>query len=101
MAIVGKGIVRSFGFHPERIQKNKDNIRSMLSELPTPFRKESGGGWSFLQACQKSDGTQWGEHRDMEALFCLGEAAGFVKSCLPREMWEVMPGGVPYYMLDI
>ena len=32
----------------------------------------------------------------MEALITLGIAAGLVNFLLPREMWKMMPGGMPY-----
>ena len=58
-----------------------------------------GGGWSFLQACVDKNGNHWGEHSNMEELFCLGIAIGKVESLLPRDMWKVLPGGVPYYVI--
>lgn len=72
----------------------------MLSELPKEFKKESGGGMSFLNACNTSKGEQWtGEHAKMEQLFALGIASGMVECLLPRELWSSLPGGVPYYVV--
>jgi len=100
--ILVKGIVSTFAFVREKIEKHKEDIRSMLSELPENFRKDKGGGWTFLNACNRADGVQWtGFHRDMEALFCVGIAADLVEWTAPREMWEVMPGGVPYVAIKI
>jgi len=97
-----KGIVSTFAFVKEKITKHEEDIRSMLSELPENFRQDKGGGWTFLNACNRADGVQWtGLHRDMEALFCLGIAAGLAEWTMPREMWEVMPGGMPYVAIKI
>ena len=35
----------------------------------------------------------------MEELFCLGIAIGRVECLIPREMWKILPGGVPYYVI--
>ena len=74
----------------------------MLSHLPTGFHKSGGGGWSFLQACQDDNDVQWtGEHRTMDMLFALGQALGYVALALPREMWAALPGGMPYFVVDV
>ena len=98
-AIIVEGIVNNFGFHPERIKEHKDDISSMLNELPEQFQKDSGGGWSFLNACMTKRDVQWGEHQNMEQLFTLGMACKKVKSLMPRNMWSALPGGMPYYMI--
>ena len=82
------------------IERNHDLIRRMLMELPEQFRQSGGGGWSFLNACDDRHGTQWtGLHQRMGMLFALGQAAGLVKSLLPRDMWDALPGGMPYYII--
>ena len=99
-AILVEGIVGKYGLHPARINSHKDEIKTMLTELPSAFKEGSGGGWSFLNACMTESGKQWtDEHRIMEQLFVLGMASGLVKNLLPREIWGSLPGGVPYYMI--
>lgn len=98
-ALCAEGVVHNFGFHPERIQSHKQEITELLDELPENFFENSGGGWSFLQACVDKHNNQWGEHLHMEQLFCLGIALGLVKELLPKEMRSVLPGGVPYYVV--
>lgn len=94
------GIVTEGAFHRQRIADAAGGIAALLAELPDEFRSDRGGGWSFLQACQDRHGNQWtGLHMVMERLFLLGNAAGFVTELLPREMWSVLPGGVPYYAI--
>ena len=96
-----QGITVEFGFHPDRLAEKKADIDRMLLELPTEFRKTEGGGWSFVQACETKDGDLWGQHRDIEMLMCLGIAVGSVEYLMPREMWGVLPGGVPYFQILI
>ena len=88
------GIMRNFGFHPERVKAEKKNIEDMLSNLPEPFSKD--GGWSFLKLCEDKNGNHWGEHLTMELLMVLGIAIGKVEYSFPRELWRALPGGVPY-----
>jgi len=95
--IIVEGITGKFGFHPQRIENNKKEIYKLLMELPEKFRKNVGGGWSFLNACIDKNGSQWtGEHKIMEQLFCLGIAIGAAEWLTPRSMWDVFPGAMPY-----
>jgi len=93
-----EGIIHTFGFHPARIESHKKEIVDLLMELPATFQKNAGG-WSFLQACQTKDRVQWGEHMNMEQLFALGIAIDKVKYIFPRNMWNTLPGGMPYLVI--
>ena len=95
------GIVARFAFHPGRLQQHKQTICLLLAELPIEFHKNTGGGWSFLNACFDKTGRQWGEHRNMEQLVVLGLATGLVEYCLPRELWSALPGGLPYFVVKL
>lgn len=104
-AIVVAGIRHRFGLHPERLEEKRDQVRSWLAALPHQFHANGGddsGGWSFLNACNQENGVQWtGLHVRMEQLFCLGMGLGLVKSQLPRAVWHALPGGMPYYVIDL
>jgi len=78
---------------------HKKEIIDLLNELPDNFKEEVGGGWSFIQACVYKNGNHWGEHHSMEELLCLGIAIGRVKCLMPKDMWSILPGGVPYYAI--
>ena len=98
------GIIHHVGFHPERLKEAKEDVIDYLSQLPKEFfSKEKGGegGWSFLNACYTRNGVHWGEHIHMEQLFQLGCALGLCECLLPREMWKILPGGVPYYVIKV
>ncbi len=99
--IRAEGVRGKFLFVKKKVEEKREDIRSMLSDLPDNFHKSKGGGWSFLNGCVTKDGTQWGEQRDVDDLICLGIAVGFVTFQLPREMWESLPGGVPYFVVDL
>lgn len=101
-AVLVEGIVNKFGFHKERLESTRPLVTEWLKQLPHQFHKNSGGGWSFLNACNLETGEQWtGLHRDMEQLFCLGIGLGLVKCQLSRDIWSALPGGMPYYVIDI
>lgn len=101
-AVVVEGIRGKYAFNPVRIKEHQSRIIELLSELPLQFRKDSGGGWSFLNACDTKDGEQWtGFHLRMEQLFVLGMAIDKAKFVLPRSLWEALPGGMPYIVIDV
>lgn len=96
--VLAEGIRITVGFHPERLERHKEEIAQLLMELPIQFRQSSGGGSSFLAACNDRHDNQWtGLHQRMEQLFQLGMATGLAKCLAPREMWPLLPGGMPYY----
>lgn len=100
-AVEVEGIVNRYAFHPERVAENADEIGALLAELPDEFQAKGGGGWTFLNACQDRAGRQWtGLHQQMERLFALGIAAGKARWMMPREMWDVLPGNVPYVSVN-
>jgi hypothetical protein len=100
-AIEVDGIVNRYAFHPERIAANAARISDLLAELPDQFQATGGGGWSFLNACMDRHGVQWtGLHQQQERLFALGIAAGKSKWLFPRELWDALPGGMPYVSVN-
>lgn len=100
-ALQVRGVLLNLGLHPHRVAEKKEQIREMLAELPDQFRADKGSGWSFLNACMDRSGAQWGEHINIDELLCLGQAAGLAKILMPREMWAMFPGGMPYFSVDV
>ena len=93
---------KKFGFHPERLAQAKAPLMDMIQQLPDQFLKNKGGGWTFLNLCNRKDESQWtGEHKTMEALVCLAIGAGIGAYCAPRDIWPVFPGGMPYVVFDL
>jgi len=97
--ILVDGVTVNVGFDPKKVELHKEEISKLLSCLPEEFHELSGGGWSFLNACLDKDGRQWGEHMHVEQLLCLGIAADLVEYLMPREMWNILPGGMPYFVV--
>lgn len=98
IAVMVEGIVEKYAFHPQRLEAQRADVTRWLLLLPVEFRMSGGGGWSFLNACYQADGVLWtGFHYLMDQLFCLGIGLGLVQSLMPRDMWESLPGCMPYY----
>jgi len=95
-AILVEGVIGRYGFDPKRVSANKEKIVELTKELPETFDINIGGGWSFLNMPMDKDGRQWGEQYNAEHLLCLAIAAGVGGYSLPREMWAILPGNVPY-----
>ena len=98
--VKAEAIVQTFGFHPERLASHKKDIASLLAHLPREFRPGEGGGMSFLTSVLDSNGNQWGEQTNAEQLFALGLASELITIQVPRNMWSMLPGGVPYFVLS-
>jgi len=98
--ITVEGIIANYRFDARKIKQYENDIESMLSELPDEFKEDVGGGWSFLNSCVDRNGHQWTDfHQRMEQLFCLGLATGKVVCQTTRDLWKILPGGMPYYMI--
>lgn len=98
-AIIVHGITMQVCFNPKRLNNHAEEIVTLLNELDDNFKESVGGGYSFLGACYDKHGSHWGEHRDMEELFVLGIAINKVSYLLPRELWQALPGALPYLVI--
>lgn len=91
-----EGLTNMFGLHPQRLEEKRELVTALLAQLPPEFKE----GWSFLNLCVTKDGEQWTDlHRVCEQLVVMAIGLGLMKYCFPREMWAILPGGVPYLMI--
>ena len=90
------GIVNNVGFHKERLKAHRDDVKAFLNELNPKFSE----GLSFLEMPMDKDGNQWGEQRNAEQLMLLGYGLGYISYPVPRELWKMLPGGVPFVVID-
>lgn len=99
-AVIAEGCMGRMGFHPGRLEEKSSDISAMLDELPSDFHQSGGGGHTFLNACMNKDGDQWtGMHQAVDELLMLGLAIGRVRYVMPRELWSMFPGGMPYFVI--
>lgn len=100
--VIVEGITGKFKFHLDRLEEKRVKVTEWLKALPHQFRKESGGGWSFVNACNQENGVQWtGLHQHMDHLFSLGMGLNLVECPVPRKMWKTLPREMPYYVINI
>jgi hypothetical protein len=101
IAVIVDGITGQFGFHPDRLKSHRQEIYSMLMQLPHQFRvSDEAQGWSFMQMPFDNDGEQWGEHPNAQQLMVLAVAMGFMRYLMPKDLWAILPGGMPYVAFD-
>lgn len=91
-----KGIVRTFGFHPERLENHRQEVLAIIEEIPQAFLEDSGGGWTFMNLPMDKNENQWGEQTNAEDLLVLAIGLGLADYLLPRDMWSSLPGSMPY-----
>jgi len=95
-AIIVRGLTITACFDPKNLPPFENEIHNYLDQLPAPFYRDTGGGWSFLNMCVDKNEMLWGQHRAIQELVILGIALYRVSYLLPRDLWEGLPGGVPY-----
>ena len=89
------------GFSKIRLDKHRDVITEMLNSMPDAFKASAGGGMSFLNMCMDNKGNHWGEHNNMDELIALGIGIDLVMFPMPKDMWSILPGGMPYVRIDL
>jgi hypothetical protein len=98
--VVVEGIVSDFGFYRERLEAHREEVKELLAEITAEFFVPDG--WPVTKFNLLKDGTPWcNDGRMMEALMALGIGLGYVKYCLPSELWFLLPGGVPYLQINL
>lgn len=95
------GISNGFGFHKDRLENHREEIKLILLKMSEKFHKSAGGGWSFLNLPFDKGGNHWGEHIHCESLFALASGLGMAKFVMPRESWDIFPSGIPYIVFDV
>lgn len=101
-AVVVNGIVNKFGFHKERLESHREEVKDFLNEMDKVFHVGHGGGMTFLNLCNDKNGNMWtGLHQAMESLLVLSMGLNMAKYCFPREDWGILPGGMPYIVFDV
>lgn len=95
-----KGLTMSVGFHPERTEKHASEIHELCMNLLAEFQEDIGGGHSFLYMCMDKDGNYCMEQPTAQELLLLGIATGWMSFLMPREVWSVLPGGVPFVVVN-
>lgn len=101
-AVFVEGIEGEYIFSSELLEKHRQKIEEWLRALPYEFRRNKGGGWSFLNACYQNNGVQWTDYQErVEQLLCMAIGLKLAKCLLSREFWYLLPGAMPYYAIFV
>lgn len=89
--VLGEGVHQLSLFSAERLEENKEEIISLIDQLPC-----LDNGASFLTLCEDKHGRQWTDlHSTMDLLVQLGNATGVIQFTLPRSEWDKFFGSMP------
>ncbi len=89
---IANGIRSNIVFNTAKINQHKNEIAQLIDMLP-----RIDEGESFLNLCNDKNGNQWADfHQTMEQLVQLGIASEILNFLFKKEMWNSLPGGVPY-----
>lgn len=73
--LFGKGL-RLHLFFPERILSKREEVMSMLLQLPLVFME---GGWMICDACFNRDGQRWADGPErVDQLIAMAHALGLI-----------------------
>ena len=53
-----------------------------------------------LAVCENVAVNAQPQHQMQDKLVCLGRAIGAVEFVMPRDLWKVFPGGMPYIVIN-
>ncbi len=88
-------------FNINRLLKHQGLIEKILHELPNDFKGSGGGGMSALNAYWNKDGIRWTHnYRSIIQLFTLGIPFKKVEFVLPRNKWQTLDQGIPYFVIN-
>ena len=95
------GAINHFVFIVERLEAKREEVIELLRQLPDSFMASGGGGMSLMNMVVDKDHNLWGEQKDADLLYVLGAGLGLCTYVLPRDMWAILPGGMPYICIKL
>jgi len=101
-AVTIKGIILSATFSVANLNAVKEDIVELIMQLPEgAFKGSKDNGLSFLTLCHDKDEEQWTSfHACVERLMMLAMCIQRCVFLMPRNMWKVLPGGLPYLLFN-
>jgi len=98
--IIVQGVKTKVALKPSKIEQHKEDIISMVDQLPDAFKEDKGGGMPFLELCHDNDGNQWtGLHVIMDQLVVLGQAVDKISFLVERKYWLGISGAMQYLVI--
>lgn len=94
--LIVKGTINNYAFNKQVLAHFRDDVVKMLDQLDDSFMDDAGGGMSLMNMVATKNGEHWGEQPTADALFAMANGLGLAHFSLPREMWHILPGSMPY-----
>lgn len=92
--------IRDTTFHKGRLNNHQEEICALLAELACDFQMDEHASISFEFAKANRYGEFWTDkNTPVDQLFQLAIAVGKAHYLLPRDKWNLLPGGMPVYVL--
>lgn len=101
--LIVEGIKMKVAFSKKSLAILSDDIKVLISQLPeNAFNISKGNGMPFILLCNNKDGELWtGVHRIIEELIMLAIGINCCKYLLPKKLWKLLPGRLPYVVFDL
>lgn len=98
---VESGFAGTVYLNQDDLEHHKHEIACILmNQDPKFFKHGEAGGCTFLNLPFNAQGVQWCEQFTAAQLCILGIGLGLVEYLMPPEMWDALPGGVPYLAIE-
>ena len=85
------------------LEENREKISALLDQLPAMYQyllEVCGCRFNFLRTARDAPPYAcWAVVVAMKALYMMALVTGLVKEVAPREFWDTLPGGQPYYVV--
>lgn len=98
--LIVNGIKNPVGLNKVRLEKNREEITSIMKSMDKRFFKESGG-YSVLLLGLDINGTQWADPQHIYQFIVLVLGLDLAYFNMPREAWHSLPGGMPYITFNM
>lgn len=95
-----EGVMRTFGLDSTKLEKHRPDVVDWLSQLDDSFMRSRGGGMSLMNMVADKEGSLWAEQYGADELFVLASGLGLAEYLLPRDMWAILPGSMPYIVVN-
>lgn len=89
---MAEGVINTVCFNENRLNQHKKEIEDLIDKI-----LNIGQGIPFVVMCESVEGYQWtNDHVYMEQLMLLGIGSEILIYPVGRELWNILPGGLPY-----
>ena len=97
--IAGQGMLGECIFDKDALEASKETIIAYFKQLSNKFQQSKKSGCKYLNARIDKDGNKWGKLKHAEWLVALANALGLAHFSLPKDLPNLLPHEMPYYIV--